>query len=183
VTVPRDVPSATIRAKLRAIDPHHDLLFDLLKLVVVLALIITGIVLRLRPMPARVAGAGPLIVGVLLFVFWGKRAVDRPAVRERRLLAELGELGFPIHGYTTWLAADVPVLEITFVAALADQLAASVRPLCGDGHVFVVDERTLRVVLPPRVIAGGLQGGDPQRLRELLALLHDKIERVEMGGS
>lgn len=174
--VPRDVPAPVMRAKLRVIDPHHDVLLDIVKLVVIVGLIVVGIVLRLRPMPARVAGAGPMILGVVLFVYWGKRATNRAVLRERALVATLGKRPFPIHGYSVWLAADVPVFEVAYAEPVDPKLA-------GEPGVTKVDDRTVRVELPPRTIAKDLKGGDPKELARFLDRWGTNVASVDMGGT
>ena len=46
---------------------------DVVKLAIVAACWIVGLVLRFQPMPARVVGGGLLIAGTLLLAFWAHR--------------------------------------------------------------------------------------------------------------
>jgi hypothetical protein len=186
VTVPRDVPDAVVRARLRVVDPHHDLAFDIGKIVVVVALIVLGIVLRLRPMPERVVGGGLIAVGVFLLAVWGKRATHRPRDRQRRLVAALGPRPFPIDGYAMWLCADEPVLDVVLAqpAKSSSQVIAQLRALDAEAVLTQLDDRTVRVVLPARQLAGA-RGGDPDRLRRFLDRwpAERAIERLELGGT
>jgi uncharacterized membrane protein len=50
---------------------------DVAKLAVVLTCWVVGIVLRLQPMPAKVAGGGLLVIGVLLLAYWARRRPSR----------------------------------------------------------------------------------------------------------
>ncbi|MDB4958769.1 MAG: hypothetical protein JWO36_6338 [Myxococcales bacterium] len=173
--VPHEVPEDVIRAKLRVIDPHRDLPLDLVKIGVIVALIVIGIIMRLSPMPARVAGAGPLMLGVVLLVVWGKQASRRAIVRERRLLAAHGLAGFPISGFREWLAAEGPLFEVRYARELDAKVLAQ-------PEITKVDAHTVRVALPPRTFAG-VRGGDPDRLRKFLDTFGEGVVGIEMGGT
>lgn len=57
------------------------MVLDITKVVIIVALMIVGIVLRFEPMPTKMAGAAFIFLSVLLLVIWGKRFDRRRARR------------------------------------------------------------------------------------------------------
>jgi hypothetical protein len=148
---------------------------------------------------AKVDSAGIMLLSMaiptLFVAIWAKASENRKREREARVaeaLAWADKLPFPAAGYADWLASEVPLIDVVVAAPLDRQFADAVHAVDPAIEVALLDERTARLAIPPRVISRGEaehRVGDRQALARLcdrlLVPLHSEVGlvRVDLGGS
>lgn len=134
-------------------------------------------------------------IPILLSAIWLSRREKRKREREAQVaeaLAWAEAQPFPVTGYADWLASEVPLLDVVFAAPLDRRFADAVHAVDAAIEVNLLDDRTARLAIPPRVLERGEakhRVGDREALArltdQLLRPLHSEVGlvRVDMGGS
>ena len=144
------------------------------------------------------AGILVALAGTIGVTIWAATASERRRVARRaavdQKLARMKQTPFPVEGYELWCLSERPLFDVTLSTPIdRRQFADAVAAIDASAEVEWLEERVVRIYIPPRTVEVSEQPtswyADHEALDRLIERLflplHSDlhIERIAMGGA